>query len=266
MARTYKLKMVIGGAAGSGKTSFLDGKASPNVEFNNLGVSFRPIECIVNNGDSYQFICWDPNVKERYRFLFPVFCRGVSCAILCFDVSDHKSFEELKFWIKVVRKNGIITNYKIPIVLVGTKNDLNIQEVTDDEVHNLIEQFDLDGIFFVSIYDKDLKQKKETIFKILIEQIEPYYQIEDFSVFIPREDNKFKEFLQYFSICPICGSKNHFDSLKKFYYSRDPSLINLKERLLDLIEESKDFDDFYYNEISIGIPCCKCFEMHFEEK
>jgi len=266
MARTYKLKMIIGGAEGSGKTSFLDGKSSFNLEFNNLGVSFRPIECIINNGDSYQFICWDPNVKQRFRFLFPVFCRGVSCAILCFDISNHKSFEELNFWIKTVRKNGIINNYKIPIVLIGTKNDLYIREVTDDEVNDLIEQFDLDGIFFTSIYDKDLKQKKEAIFKILIEKIEPYYQIEDFSIFIPREDSKFKEFLQHFSICPICKSKNHFDSLKKFYYSREPGLIRLKERLLDLIDESKDFDDFYYNEINIGIPCCKCFEMYFEKK
>ena len=91
MARTYKLKMIIGGAEGSGKTSFLDGKSSFNLEFNNLGVSFRPIECIINNGDSYQFICWDPNVKQRFRFLFPVFCRGVSCAILCFDISNHKN-------------------------------------------------------------------------------------------------------------------------------------------------------------------------------
>ncbi len=266
MVRTYKLKMIIGGAAGSGKTSFLDGKASFNLEFNNLGVSFRPIECIINNGDSYQFICWDPNVKERFRFLFPVFCRGVSCAILCFDLSNHASFKELNFWIKTVRKNGIINNYKIPIVLVGTKDDLNIREVTDEEIYNLIEQFDLDGIFFISIYDKDLKQKKETIFKILIEKIEPYYQIEDFSIFIPREDSEFKKFLQYFSICPICKKKNHYDALKKFYYSRDPSLMKLKEILLDLIEESENFNDFYYNEINIGIPCCKCFELYFDKE
>ncbi len=258
--------MIIGGAAGSGKTSFLTGKKSLNFEFNNLGVSFKPIECIVNNGDSYQFVCWDPNVKERYRFLFPVFCRGASCAILCFDVSNHKSFEELSYWIKIVRKNGIINNFKIPIVLIGTKNDLNIREVTDEEAYKLIEQFDLDGIFYTSIYEKDLKQKKEAAFKILIEKIEPYYQIEDFSIFIPREDNKFKEFLQHFSICPICKSKNHFDSLKNFYYSREPILIKLKEKLLDLIDESNDFDDIYYNDINIGIPCCKCFEMYFRKK
>ena len=258
--------MIIGGAAGSGKTSFLTGKKSLNFEFNNLGVSFKPIECIVNNGDSYQFVCWDPNVKERYRFLFPVFCRGVSCAILCFDVSNHKSFEELSYWIKIVRKNGIINNFKIPIVLIGTKNDLNIREVTDEEAYKLIEQFDLDGIFYTSIYENDLKQKKEAAFKILIEKIEPYYQIEDFSIFIPREDNKFKEFLKHFSICPICKSKNHFDSLKNFYYSREPILIKLKEKLLDLIDESNDFDDIYYNDINIGIPCCKCFEMYFGKK
>ncbi|TFG26169.1 MAG: GTP-binding protein [Promethearchaeota archaeon] len=266
MERIYKLKMVIGGAAGSGKSSFLTGKPSINLEFNNLGVSFKPIECIINNGDSYQFICWDPNVKERYRFLFPVFCRGVSCAILCFDLSDHTSFEELPYWIKTVRKNGIIDTFKIPIVLVGTKKDLNIRAVSENEVDNLIDQFDLDGIFYSSIYEKNFKQIKEAIFKILIEKIEPYYQIEDFSIYIPREDNEFKDFLRTFSVCPICGNTNHYDSLKNFYYSRDPSLKKLKEKLLDLMEESKDFDDVYYNEINIGIPCCKCFEEQFGNK
>jgi len=263
MVRTYKLKMVIGGAAGSGKTSFLTGKPTINLEFNNLGVSFKPVECIINNGDSYQFICWDPNVKERYRFLFPVFCRGVSCAILCFDVSDHKSFEELTYWIKTVRKNGIIDTFKIPIVLIGTKTDLRIREISDEEVNNLIRQFDLDGIFYTSIYDKDFKQIKEAIFKKLIEKIEPYYQIEDFSIYIPREDNEFNEFLRTFAVCPICGNQNHYDNLKNFYYSRDPVLIKLKEKLLDLMEESRDFNELYYNEIQIGIPCCKCFDKQF---
>jgi GTPase SAR1 family protein len=266
MPRNYKLKMIIGGASGSGKTSFLSGKVINDNEFKKLGVEFKPIECVINNGDTYQFICWDPKVRDRYRFLFPVFCRGVSCAILCFDLSDRSSFDELSYWIKLIKNNGILNGVKIPIVLLGTKIDLEDRKVCDDEISHLLEQYDLDGIFFTSIYDKKFKKTHEAIFKTLIKKIEPFYQIEDFSIYIPREDNKFKEFVDRFSICPICSQTNHYDNLKNFYFSREPDLVKLKDLLLDLMDKSDDFDDLYYNDIKIGIPCCDCFDKYFRKE
>ncbi|MFX1385547.1 MAG: hypothetical protein ACFFBP_24295, partial [Promethearchaeota archaeon] len=107
MPRSYKLKMVVGGSSGSGKTSFLLGKAQIEPEFNHLGVSFKPIECVINEGDSYKFIVWDLKVKERFKFLYPIFCRGAAGAFICFDVSNYKSFEELPFWVNVLRNNKI---------------------------------------------------------------------------------------------------------------------------------------------------------------
>ncbi|TFG06132.1 MAG: GTP-binding protein, partial [Promethearchaeota archaeon] len=205
MSKTYKLKMVIGGASGSGKTSFLLGKPTLEVDYGNLGVSFKPVEVIINDDDTYQFIMWDLKTKNNFKFLYPTFCRGASGAFLCFDINDHQSFEELPFWINIVRKNAIIEDFKIPIILIGTKTDLNNREVSDDEIHQLMQQHDLDDVFFISIHDEDKKQKKVSIFKSLIEKIQPFYQIEDISIFIPREDNEFKEFLHAFSNCIICG-------------------------------------------------------------
>jgi len=155
---------------------------------------------------------------------------------------------------------------KIPLILIGTKTDLRHRDVFDDDVNKLIKKYDLDGVFYTSVYDTDNKEKRANIFKCLIENIEPFCHIQDCSIFIPKEDESFKEFASQFSICPICKRNNHFESLKNFYFSREPAMIELREQLLELLDNSKDFDNIYYNKISLGIPCCSCFEKYFSKK
>ncbi|MFX1259267.1 MAG: hypothetical protein ACFFAN_15540 [Promethearchaeota archaeon] len=251
--------MIIGGSSGSGKTSFLYDKNAQN-DFSSLGISFKPVECIVNNEDSFKFVVWDLKVRERFRFMFPIFCRGASGAFLCFDLSNYDSFKELPFWIKIFRNNNRNNEGNIPIILIGTKMDLNNRAVSDKEIDDLAKQYELNGVFFTSIHDNDKKSKKEKIFKSLIENIEKLYHISSCSIFIPKEDKYFKNFIKAFSNCPVCKKKNHFDSLKSFYYSRDPTLMILKEKLLELIDKSKYFDDKYYAKINFGILCCNCFK------
>jgi GTPase SAR1 family protein len=266
LPRSYKLKIVIGGSAGSGKSSFLLGKNQLETDFNHLGVSFKPIEVLINESDSYKFIVWDLKVKERFKFLYPIFCRGAAGAFLCVDVSDPKSFEEIPYWVKVFRENKREDNGSFPIVLICTKTDLNIYSVSMEDINQIVKEYELDGSFFISIYDDDKKKKKEIIFKHFIEKIEPFYQINECSIFVPKEDEAFKEFVKFFSICPICNRDNHFESLKSFYYTREQSSIILKEKLFELMDASKDFDNLYYNKIRLGIPCCSCFKKFFEKK
>jgi len=90
--------------------------------------------------------------------------------------------------------------------------------------------------------------------------------IKEFAIFLPEYDTKFKNFIDFFSICPVCKRKNHFNYLKKFFYSRNEESIRLKDTLLFMIDQLNDLDDFYSKNIEIGIPCCKCFEQLFGVK
>ena len=263
MPGSFKLKMVVGGSSGSGKTSFLLGNTQIEPEFDHLGVSFKSIDCVVNEIDSYKFIIWDLKVKERFGFLYPIFCKGASGAFICFDTSNHKSFEEITYWVEIFRNNEKDIEVKIPVILIGTKTDLNHQEVLEEEVNDLINKYDLDGVFYTSIYDIDNEEKKGEIFKCLIEKIEPYCRINDCSIFIPKEDEEFKNFVKQFATCPICKKNLHFQSLRNFYFSREPTVVKLRERVQELIDKLLNFDDIYNNKISLGIPCCACFEMIF---
>ena len=72
-------------------------------------------------------------------------------------------------------------------------------------------------------------------------------------------------FLKFFETCPICTGQNHRRYLLEFYFNPDPDKIILRERLLKLMVESKEFDETYYNKVILGIPCCNCFKLFFEE-
>ena len=85
---------------------------------------------------------WDTAGQERFRSLIPSYIRDSSVAVVVYDISNAKSFQNTRKWVDDVRGergNDVI------IVLVGNKTDLNDKrEVTtaqgEDEAkkHNLM--------------------------------------------------------------------------------------------------------------------------------
>ncbi len=69
------------------------------------------------------------------------------------------------------------------------------------------------------------------------------------------------EFLEFYSICPVCKGENHKDDLLRFYFEKSENTMKLREKLLKLMDKSKNF----INKINIGIPCCQCFKKIFSE-
>ena len=111
-------KIIIAGASGSGKTSFLNGLSYPfnDSEYLQIGVSFKLVDCLINNEDSCLLQIWDLKVTSVLESLYPSFCKGAKGALVCFDITDRNSFNELNYWIQIIRK---MAGY-IPIILIGT--------------------------------------------------------------------------------------------------------------------------------------------------
>lgn len=65
---------------------------------------------------------WDTAGQERFRSLIPSYIRDSSVAVVVYDISNAKSFQNTRKWVDDVRGergNDVI------IVLVGNKTDLN---------------------------------------------------------------------------------------------------------------------------------------------
>jgi len=75
-----------------------------------------------------------------------------------------------------------------------------------------------------------------------------------------QEKGQFQEFIKFYSICPICGNKNHYNNLRKIYF--DDEKQSLKEHLLVLM----NFKDKKYKNLNLnfGIPCCSCYKLFFK--
>ncbi len=85
---------------------------------------------------------WDTAGQERFRSLIPSYIRDSSVAVVVYDISNAKSFQNTRKWVDDVRGergNDVI------IVMVGNKTDLNDKrEVTtaqgeeEAKKHNLM--------------------------------------------------------------------------------------------------------------------------------
>ena len=256
MPKSYKLKLMILGNSGSGKTSFISGNIDNDWP---IGISFKIVECYANENDNYKFLTWDLKDRPRFHFMFKAFCRGAYAGLLCFDLSDRNSFIALNYWIDLLREGS----GNIPIILIGTKKDLENREVQDQEILDLIKEKNLDTIFFTSIYEEN--DTKQEIFRYIVQKLDPNYLLSGFSISPGElEDEQFKNFLDEFSICPICKSELHYNTLKAIFFSKNIDSINIKTQLLNLLEEITNYEVPQYKNVKFGIPCCRCYKEIFE--
>lgn len=77
-----------------------------------------------------------------------------------------------------------------------------------------------------------------------------------------KEEKKlFYNFIEYYSICPICKKTNHYSNLKEFYFNE--KMDKIREILIRIM----NFNDSKLNnlDLNFGIPCCNCYKKCFEE-
>ena len=85
---------------------------------------------------------WDTAGQERFRSLIPSYIRDSSVAVVVYDITSQKSFQQTRKWVDDVRGER---GDDVIIVLVGNKTDLNDKrEVTaqqgeeEAKKHNLM--------------------------------------------------------------------------------------------------------------------------------
>ncbi|XP_028991788.1 ras-related protein Rab-17-like [Betta splendens] len=123
MVRTFRVKMVLLGSSGVGKSSLAlrFGKdefrsASPTV-----GCAF--LTRVVHLSDvTLRFEIWDTAGQEKYHSVTPLYYRGAHAALLVYDISRRETFIRAQLWLKELKKHSIPGS--IVIWLVGNKGDL----------------------------------------------------------------------------------------------------------------------------------------------
>lgn len=119
-----KFKLVFLGEQSVGKTSLITRfmyDSFDNTYQATIGIDFLSKTMYLEDR-TVRLQLWDTAGQERFRSLIPSYIRDSSVAVVVYDITNRKTFENTRKWVDDVRGergNDVI------IVLVGNKTDLN---------------------------------------------------------------------------------------------------------------------------------------------
>ncbi|KAF2747265.1 P-loop containing nucleoside triphosphate hydrolase protein [Sporormia fimetaria CBS 119925] len=126
MANSLEAKIVVLGCQGVGKTSlvhrFVKNAFTPPNVTSTIGASFLTKKVIdIDTGTTVRLQIWDTAGQERFRSISKLYYRGANAGVLCYDITDQQSFEEMGSWMKELKQN---LGDDIILHVVGTKSDV----------------------------------------------------------------------------------------------------------------------------------------------
>jgi len=132
------LKVVLIGESGVGKTSiinqFAKGVFNQDIMSTN-GATFTTNKKEFKQPDgstkSISFEMWDTAGQEKYRSLAKMFFKEASVALIVYDVTSLKSFNEIQnYWMNLVKEHA---PKNIIMYIIGNKSDLIANEAVKEE-------------------------------------------------------------------------------------------------------------------------------------
>merc|ERR1719186_447292 len=108
MAKTYDylFKLLLIGDSGVGKTCvlFRFSEDAFNATFiSTIGIDFK-IRTIELDGKKIKLQIWDTAGQERFRTITTAYYRGAMGIMLVYDITNEKSFDNIKNWIRNMEK------------------------------------------------------------------------------------------------------------------------------------------------------------------
>ena len=118
------VKVILIGDSGVGKTNIMskflknqfmeESKATIGVEFGS--------KLFNHEGHKIKAQIWDTAGQEKYKAITGAYYKGSKGALVVYDITQKKTFENIEKWINDLKAAG---DPKITIILIGNKNDLD---------------------------------------------------------------------------------------------------------------------------------------------
>ena len=138
-----QLKLMMIGDQAVGKTALLVRYADDDfneVLLPTIGIDFK-IKTIELQGKRVKLQIWDTAGQERFRTITQAYYRGAMGILLIYDVTNTKSWSNVRSWVRNIEGNAPQTANKI---LVGNKCDLtNQRQVSTQQGQQLAREYDI---------------------------------------------------------------------------------------------------------------------------
>ncbi|KAG9101482.1 GTP-binding protein [Ceratobasidium sp. 370] len=142
----FLIKLLLIGDSGVGKSClllrFCDDAWTPSF-ITTIGIDFK-IRTIELDGKRIKLQIWDTAGQERFRTITTAYYRGAMGILLVYDVTDEKSFNNIRTWHSNVEQHA---SEGVNKILVGNKSDWTDKKaVTEEQGRALANEF---GIKFM---------------------------------------------------------------------------------------------------------------------
>jgi len=129
-AYDYLIKLLLIGDSGVGKSCLLlrfsDDSFTPSF-ITTIGIDFK-IRTIELDGKRIKLQIWDTAGQERFRTITTAYYRGAMGILLVYDVTDEKSFGNIRNWIRNIEQHATESVNKM---LIGNKCDMVDKKVIE---------------------------------------------------------------------------------------------------------------------------------------
>ena len=143
-----KCQLLIIGNSIVGKTSILKKYTTKFFNENYLatvGLDFFTKDETIDN-KIIRIKIWDTAGQERYKAITKCFFQRAQGIIIVFDVTNKKSFDDLKIWIDSINSQSQLTEdlENMPIIIIGNKIDLPNRVINKETAVNFSKEQNFD--------------------------------------------------------------------------------------------------------------------------
>ena len=131
-AYDYLFKLLLIGDSGVGKTCILfrfSEDAFNSSFISTIGIDFK-IRTIELDEKKIKLQIWDTAGQERFRTITTAYYRGAMGILLVYDITQAKSFANIKTWIKNIEEHA---SGDVEKMIIGNKCDMNDKRAISTE-------------------------------------------------------------------------------------------------------------------------------------
>ena len=175
------IKLLLVGNSNVGKTSiilqYID-NFFPKGHLSTIGVEFK-VKTFEYRSFKIDLQIWDTSGQERFHSITKNFFRNADCIFFVYDITNYKSFEDAKIWIKEAEEIG---NF-FQKMLIGNKCDLvEKREVSEEELNNYSKENNIISLEMSAKEKNNLNEAFNEMIKLIFKDKSDEEIIRDFGV------------------------------------------------------------------------------------
>ena len=176
--KEFLYKILLLGDSSVGKTCFLmryTENTFQEIHMSTIGLDYKLKNVQLDDGKMVKIQIWDTAGQDRFRSITKNYYKGAHGIILIYDITNQKTFENVKNWINQIKEE--VSN-KVTIILVGNKiDDEDHRVVSTEQGEKMAKDFGLmffecsakSGVNIDSTFNELVKKTVENYSKVKME-------------------------------------------------------------------------------------------------